>query len=97
MKTSKWLDEEPRFFGSILTWLIVMGALVVLFLFSGCAGTPMNVVMTNPETGRSVYIAHHSYGFGMRGITAALEADRAQRLAIEGAKAMGYTEMKEIR
>ncbi|RPI49083.1 MAG: hypothetical protein EHM49_10515 [Deltaproteobacteria bacterium] len=33
-----WLNEEPRFFGSLFTWLIVVGALVGLLMLSGCAG-----------------------------------------------------------
>jgi hypothetical protein len=71
--------------------------LIALLLLSlGCA-TPMNVVMTNPETGKKVYISHHSYGLGLAGVSAAIAARQAQEKAIQAAKQMGYTQMELVK
>lgn len=75
----------------IITIIVAM-----LFCF-GCASTPMNVVMTNPTTGQCVYVSHSSWGFGMAGIAAAINAEQQQKKAIEAAKMMGYTDMKEVK
>lgn len=73
--------------------LVIMAAL----LFSlGCA-TPMNVIMTNPETGKKIYIAHHSWGFGVAGLSAAITAQQAQAKAIKAAQQMGYTQMELVK
>ncbi len=62
----------------------------------GCAHTPMNVIMTNPATGQSVYISHYAYGFGFGLMAAAITAEQQQKLAIEAARMMGYTEMRVV-
>lgn len=71
--------------------------IAVLFILAGCAATPMNVVMTNPSSGKCIYVSHNSWGWGMAGIAAAIAAEQAQKKAIEAAKMMGYTEMKEVK
>ena len=71
--------------------------LIAVCLLIGCASTPMNVIMTNPETGKSVYVSHSSWGWGMAGIAAAINAEQQQKKAIEAAKMMGYIEMKEVK
>jgi hypothetical protein len=72
--------------------------LILMITLVGCGTpTPMNVVMTNPQTGKKVYISHNSWGFGMAGLTAAIAAHESQRKAIEAAKMIGYTEMEEVR
>lgn len=71
---------------------------IIAILFClGCATTPMNVVMTNPETGKCVYVSHSSWGWGMAGVMAAVNAEQQQKKAIEAAKMMGYTDMKEVK
>jgi len=72
-------------------------AVIVCGLSLGCATTPMNVIMTNPETNKSVYVSHSSWGWGMAGMMAAMNAQQQQQKAIEAAKMMGYTEMKEVK
>ena len=75
----------------------VVAVAVLALVLSGCGlNVPMNVVMTNPETGRCVYVSHSSWGFGMAGIAAAINAAQQQKKAIEAAKMMGYTDMKEV-
>jgi hypothetical protein len=71
--------------------------IVSVALCIGCASTPMNVIMTNPDTGKSVYVSHSSWGWGMAGVAAALNAEQQQKKAIEAAKMMGYTKMKEVK
>lgn len=63
----------------------------------GCGSTPMNVIMRNPETGKSVYVSHYSYGFGLKGIMGAIAAQQQQDKAVEAAKLMGYTEMEIVK
>jgi len=70
--------------------------LAIILMMCACARTPMNVIMSNPMTGQSVYVNHYSYGWGMAGIAAALAAEQQQRKAIEAAKLMGYTQMTEV-
>jgi hypothetical protein len=71
--------------------------LVFLATFIGCGlNGPMNVVMTNPNTGKCVYVSHSSWGFGMAGVAAAINAAQQQKMAIEAAKMMGYTEMQDV-
>lgn len=74
---------------------ILLAAILVLAL--GCSGTPMNVIMTNPETGKSVYISHYSWGYGFGAIGPAIVAEQQQRKAIEAARMMGYTKMREVK
>jgi hypothetical protein len=57
----------------------------------------MNVVMTNPGTGKSIYIAHYSYGVGFGAIGPAIVAEQQQKKAIEAAKMMGFTEMQVVK
>jgi len=71
--------------------------MVLLCLALGCAPVPMNVIMTNPDTGRSVYVSHSSWGFGMAGIMADINARQQQQKAIQAARMMGYTEMREVK
>ena len=75
--------------------LVIVGALVCAL--SGCATTPMNVIMTNPTTGQSRYIAHSSWGWGMAGIAAAVNAEQQQKKAIQAAQMIGFTDMKEVK
>jgi hypothetical protein len=70
--------------------------IAILFCF-GCSTTPMNVIMTNPESGKCVYVSHSSWGWGMAGVAAAINAEQQQKKAIEAAKMMGYTDMKEVK
>jgi len=71
--------------------------LLMAGLLAGCGErTPMNVIMTNPTTGKSVYVTHSSWGWAMKGVAAALNAERQQKMAIEAAKMMGYTDMQEV-
>ena len=71
--------------------------LVLLVVLVGCASVPMSVVMTNPTTGESRYVSHYSYGYGVKGIAAALVMQEQQRKAIEAARMMGFTQMKEVK
>jgi hypothetical protein len=70
---------------------------VTLIGLVGCATTPMNVIMTNPTTKKSVYISHSSWGWGFAGIAAAIDAEQQQKKAIAAAKMMGFTEMQVVK
>ena len=73
--------------------------LVISIVFViGCGErVPMNVVMTNPETGKKMYVSHSSWGWGMAGIAAAVNAEQRQKNAIKAAKMMGFSEMEEVK
>ena len=76
------------------TWLVA----IILFLVMGCeTGIPLNVFMTNPETGKTVHIHHVGTGFWAIGTIANLEAEKKQAEAIEEAKAKGYTVMRVVK
>ena len=79
-------------------WVRVWPLLLLLIFLAGCAArTPMNVIMTNPKTGKSVYVSHSSWGWGMAGVAAAVNAEHQQQKAIEAARMMGYTDMQEVK
>lgn len=75
--------------------------MAILFCL-GCMGynPPMNVIMTNPETGKSVYVAHQQIDGGIFGGQAAMVQDyenrKQQDKAIKAYRMMGYTEMKVV-
>ncbi|MCG2771840.1 MAG: hypothetical protein L6277_07120 [Desulfobacterales bacterium] len=66
--------------------------IAVLFCL-GCATTLMNVItMTNPKTGKSVYVSHGSWGWDMASLSAAQQ--ERQKRAIEAVGELGFTEME---
>jgi len=76
-----------------MRWL----AIILFVVAIGCGTSiPMAVVMVNPETGKSVYITHYSYGYGAGGLSAAVAAKQQQYRAIQAARMMGYTQMKVV-
>lgn len=72
---------------------------LMLLLSVGCStmSTPMNVVMTNPDNGQSVYISHWGGGIGAGLAVSSIQAAVQQKKAIEAARSMGYTEMKVVK
>jgi hypothetical protein len=74
---------------------VLIATLLVFTL--GCAKVPMHVIMVNPETKKSIYVTHSSWGWGMAGLAAAINAEQQQKKAIEAAKQMGYTEMQIVK
>ena len=74
--------------------LLVTGALLLCL---GCSNNiPMSVIMRNPDTGQCIYISHYSVGYGTAGLASALVAVKQQRNAVQAARTMGYTEMRNI-
>ena len=76
--------------------------IIMAFLLIGCMGynPPMNIVMTNPETGKSIYVAHQQIDGGIFGGQAAMIQDyenrKQQDKAIKAYKMMGYTQIQEV-
>lgn len=70
--------------------------LIFLIFLVGCASVPASQVMVNPETGKSVMVSHHSWGWGMAGVAAAVGAQQAQKSDIEAMKKMGFVEAEKV-
>jgi hypothetical protein len=73
--------------------------IIAILVCFGCATpVPMNVIMTNPETGKSIYVSNSgSSDMSMAGLGSRNDAREQQDKAIKAAKMMGYTEMKVVK
>lgn len=75
--------------------------IAILCCFGCGVNPPMSVIMTNPETGKSVHLSQPQLNMGILGGARALAADNAaceqQDQAIKAHRMMGYTEMKVVK
>lgn len=74
--------------------------MIVLFLLlvalTGCQTVPSSQVMVNPDTGEAKMVSHHSWGWGVAGVAAAVGAQQAQKSDIETLKKAGYVEIEKV-
>ena len=65
-------------------------------LFLGCQSVPSSQVMINPDTGEGKMVSHHSWGYGLKGMAAAIGAQQAQKSDIAALKKAGFVEIDKI-
>jgi S1-C subfamily serine protease len=69
---------------------------LLMVALTGCQNVPSSQVMVNPDTGEGKVVSHHSWGYGMAGVAAAIGAQQAQKSDIEAMKKAGYVEIEKV-